>query len=106
MPADMIGSMSSTARKAWRIFLLAMTPSLWFGTAVIQPYGFEICASRLGWPFTRSTWSCRMLWAKLYSPVSAPARRTEASGTGLIYNYTANTEIYPLYLYDALLPGA
>ena len=36
----MIGSMSSAAWKAWRTFLFAITPCLWFGTAVIQPYGF------------------------------------------------------------------
>ena len=36
----MIGSMSSAAWKAWRIFFDAIRPSLWFGTAVIQPYGF------------------------------------------------------------------
>jgi hypothetical protein len=56
---------------------------LWFGTAVIQPYGFMTCASTADWPLMRSAWSCRMLCAKLYSPVSVPASRTEASGTGM-----------------------
>ena len=43
--APMIGSMSSAAWKAWRIFFDVIRPSLWFGTAVIQPYGLTTRAS-------------------------------------------------------------
>ena len=78
----MIGSMSSAAWKAWRIFFDVIRPSLWFGTAVIQPYGLTTRASMPLKPLTRSYWSCLICWAKWYSPVSTPARRTATSGTG------------------------
>src|SRR5258707_1115288 len=48
MAAARIGSISRAAWKAWRIFRLAISPSLWLGTAVIQPYGLAGCGAAGG----------------------------------------------------------
>ncbi len=83
MPPAMIGSMSRAAWSAWRTFLFAITPCLWFGTAVIHPYGFTGAATMSPRLLIPSYLSWLMLFAKWYSAVSTPARRTATSGTGM-----------------------
>ena len=57
-PAAMIGSMSSVACSAWRIFLFVMRPALWFSTATAQPRGLTMRDSMCGNALIRSHASC------------------------------------------------
>ncbi len=79
----MIGSMSRAAWRAWRSFLLVISPVLWFSTPTAQPRGLTMRGSMSLLVLTRSQVSCFTNMAWWYSPVSTPATRTAVSGTGM-----------------------